>query len=119
MAFDQYTADRIIRILEGKKSSFETKKMMGGLCFMVDSKITCGIHYDKKKETDLLMARVGLDNYIALLEKDHVMPMDFTGRPMKGYVFILPEGYDNDEDLEFWIERVLEFNPFAKASKKK
>jgi len=119
MAYDQYTADRITRILEDRKSSFEARKMMGGLIFMIDGKMACGVHYDKKKETDLLMVRVGQENYPTLLERDDAMPMDFTGRPMKGYIFIKPDGYDNDQDLEFWIGRALEFNPFAKASKKK
>ncbi len=119
MAYDQYTADRITNILEDKKTPFVSKKMMGGLCFMVDGKMACWIHYDKKRKTDLLMARVGQENYLDLLERDHSLPMDFTGRAMKGYVFVKPEGYDSSEDLEFWMARVLEFNPFAKASKKK
>jgi len=86
---------------------------------MVDGKMACGIHYDKKKETDLLMARVGVDSYPELIKHAHALPMDFTGRPMKGYIFIKPDGYDSEVDLEFWIEQVLKFNPFAKASKKK
>jgi len=45
--------------------------------------------------------------------------MTFTGRTMKGYVFVSPEGYDTDEDLEYWIGLTLAYNPFAKASKKK
>jgi hypothetical protein len=45
--------------------------------------------------------------------------MDFTGRPMKGYLFIESEGVDMDEDLDFWVEKCLDFNPKAKSSKKK
>ena len=118
MAYDEYTADRITKYLEEKKASFIAKKMMGGLCFMVDEKMACVILYDKKKETDLLMARIGQDEYVDLLTRDHVLPMDFTGRPLRGFVFVTPDGYDSEEDLEFWLEKVLAFNPFAKASKK-
>ena len=46
-------------------------------------------------------------------------PMDFTGRPMKGYAFITPEGYDDEDDLEFWVDLAIAFNPLAKASKKR
>jgi len=119
MAYDEYTAERITRVLEDRKASFEARKMMGGMIFMVDEKMACGTHYAKKRETDLLMARVGEEAYPTLIQKEHAMPMDFTGRPMKGYVFITPEGYDADEDLEFWIDQVLAYNPFAKASKKR
>ena len=59
MAYDEFIADRIRQILKEKKVSFEEKKMMGGLCYMVDDKMCCGIHFDKKKQTDLLMARIG------------------------------------------------------------
>ncbi|WP_202903812.1 hypothetical protein [Neotamlana nanhaiensis] len=45
--------------------------------------------------------------------------MDFTGRPMKGYIFVTPEGFDLDSDLEYWIQLTLNFNPIAKSSKKK
>lgn len=86
---------------------------------MVDGKMACGIHFDKKRQIDLMMARVGPDRYEALLDHSHTFPMDFTGRPMRGYVFISSEGYDSDEDLEFWLDQVLAFNPLAKASKKK
>ncbi len=54
-----------------------------------------------------------------LNEKKVVLPMDFTGRPMRGYAFITPDGIDMDEDLEYWIQLALDFNPFAKASKKR
>lgn len=119
MPYDEHTVERITRVLEDRKAPFEARKMMGGMMFMVDGKMTCGTHYDKKKETDLLMARVGEESYPTLIQKEHAMPMDFTGRAMKGYVFVTPEGYDEDEDLEFWIDQVLAFNPFAKASKRR
>jgi len=119
MAYDEYQAERISRILTDHKADFYTKKMMGGLCFMVNDKMACGIHYDKKRETDLLMARIGVDAEEAARKRPGCQPMDFTGRPMKGYVFVTPEGFDMEEDLEYWIKLCLDFNPFAKMSKKR
>lgn len=119
MAYDEYLADRIRVQLSDQQTSFEEKKMMGGLCFMVDGKMCCGIHFDKKRETDLLMARIGPEASEQAIERPGCLPMDFTGRPMKGYVFVSPEGFDSDEDLAHWIELCLAFNPLAKSSKKR
>jgi len=119
MAYDEFIADRIRQILKEKKVSFEEKKMMGGLCYMVDDKMCCGIHFDKKKQTNLLMARIGEQAAIKAMKRKGSHPMDFTGRPMKGFVFVTPEGYDTDEELEYWIQMCLDFNPLASSSKKK
>jgi len=119
MAYSEYIADRIHQILQEKRVNFYAKKMMGGLCFMVDHKMCCGIHYDKKWETDLLMARIGEEAYTKAIEREGCHPMDFTGRPMKGYVFVTADGFDLDEDLEYWIQLCLDFNPMAKSSKKR
>ena len=86
---------------------------------MVEEKMCCGIHFDKKKHTDLLMARIGEEASVEALKKDGCHPMDFTGRPMRGYVFVDPDGFDLDEQLEYWVDLCLAFNPLAKASKKK
>lgn len=119
MAYDEYLGDRIRQILKVKKIHFDELKMMGGLCFKVDNKMLCGIHIDKKYGDSLLMARIGEDAYGHEIKKEHTLPMDFTGRPMKGYVFVTPLGFDSDEDLTYWIEQTLAFNPLATASKKK
>lgn len=119
MAYDEYLADRIRQSLKEKKTQFEELKMMGGLCFKVDNKMLCGIHLDKKFGDSLLMARIGEDAYETEIKKEYTLPMDFTGRPMKGYVFVTPLGFDSDADMSYWIDRMLEFNPLAKASKKK
>lgn len=119
MAYDEFLADRISNTLKIKSVSFATKKMMGGLLFSVNEKMLCGIHIDKKYGDSLLMARIGEDCYNEVIEREVVLPMDFTGRPMKGYAFVTPEGFDLDEDLEYWIQKCLDFNPLAKASKKK
>ncbi len=113
MAYDEYLADRIKRILETKKVSFEEKKMMGGLCYMVDDKMCAGIINDK------LMARIDPEIYDEALTKKGCREMDFTKRPMKGFVYVEPEGIDMEADLEYWVDLCLAFNPRAKSSKKK
>lgn len=110
MAYDEYLGDRIRQILKSKNVTFYDKKMMGGLVFMVNEKMCCGIHIDKKYGDSLLMAKIGIEAYKTEIEKNVCLPMDFTGRPMKGYIFIIPEGFDIGRDLEYWIEKILEFN---------
>ncbi|MEP2935364.1 MAG: TfoX/Sxy family protein [Gilvibacter sp.] len=119
MAYDQFLADRIHRILKDKQVYFGTLKMMGGLCYKVDDKMLCGIHIDKKYGDSLLMARIGEAEYEKQLSKPECLPMDFTGRPMRGYVFVTPDGFDTDEDLAYWLDLCLAFNPSAKSSKRK
>ncbi|WP_074405596.1 MULTISPECIES: TfoX/Sxy family protein [Aquimarina] len=119
MAYNEFIADRIRQIFREQKADFYEKKMMGGLCFMVDNKMCCGIHFSKKKGMDLLMARIGIDATEEAMKKEGCQPMDFTGRPMKGFVFVTPDGFDLDKDLEYWVQLCLDFNPFAKSSKKK
>lgn len=119
MAYDEYLADRMRRVFKEKGATVEEKKMFAGLCFMMDGKMSCGIHYDKKKETDLLMARIGEAASEKVMNKTGCHPMDFTGRPMKGYVFVTPDGFDSEEDLAYWLQLCIDFNPLAKASRKK
>jgi hypothetical protein len=119
MAYDEFLADRIRQIMKEKKVSFIEKKMMGGLCYMIDDKMCCGIHFDKKKQSNLLMARIGEQASDQALQQTGCHPMDFTGKPMKGFVFVTPDGYDMDEDLANWIQLCLDFNPHATSSKKK
>lgn len=119
MAFDEYLAERITRILQEEKVNFFSKKMMGGLVFMVNDKMACGTHYDKRQEQDLIMVRLGEDAAELNKDKPGFSEMAFTGRRMKGYAFISADGYDTDEDLYYWVKLCLDFNPFAKASKKR
>ena len=113
MAYDEYLGDRIRQILKSKSVEFYDKKMMGGLVFMVNEKMCCGIHIDKKYGDSLLMAKIGTEAYETEIEKDVCLPMDFTGRPMKGYIFITPKGFDMENDLEYWIDKALDFNRTA------
>lgn len=118
MAYDEYTVERVRNLLQEKSVFFTEKKMFGGLCFMVDEKMLCGISYSKKRNSDNLMIRIGEDARLENENRDGVVPMDFTGKRMKGFAFILPEGYDSEDDLEHWIDLCLAFNPIAKKSKK-
>ena len=113
MAYNEFLAERIKRVLNEKHISFEEKKMMGGLCYMVDDKMCVGITNDN------LMARINPDIYEKALKKKGCIEMKFTGKPMKGFVFVEPEGIDLEKDLEYWIQLCLDFNPLAKSSKKK
>ena len=113
MAYNEYLAERITRLLNEKKVAFNARKMMGGLVFMVDEKMCVGV------TKDLLMARVGEENQVELLQREGCQPMNFTGRPMKGFVFVTAEGWDLDEELEHYVDLCLAHNPFAKKSKKK
>ncbi len=113
MAYSELLADRIRLHFDTHQVGYREMKMMGGLCFMVDEKMCVGV----VKED--LMARIGTEIYDEAVKKPGARPMDFTKRPMKGYVFVEPEGVDMDDDLSYWLELALAFNPLAKASKKK
>ena len=113
MAFDELLADRIKAVLIEKNSLFEEKQMMGGLAFMVNNKMCVGVVKNK------MMARINPDIYEDAITKEGCHPMDFTGRPMKGWIFLEPEGIDLDDDISYWVELALEYNPKAKSSKKK
>jgi len=113
MAYDEHLADRICTLLKRQNVIFDEKKMMGGLCFMVNEKMCIGI----VKET--LMARIDPEIYEESLKIEGCNEMNFTGRPMKGFVFIDPEAIDSDKDLEYWVQLCLDFNPKAKKSKRK
>ena len=112
MAYDEGLAERIRTVLLDTPGT-EEKKMFGGIAFMLRDYMFCGV------VDDTLMARVGSDNQPQALTQPHVRPMDFTGRPMKGYVFVTPEGFDSDDQLAAWIRMMFAFNPQAKSSKKK
>jgi len=87
--------------------------MMGGVAFMVNNKMCVGVIKDE------MMARIDPEIYDEALEKNGCHPMDFTGRPMKGWVLISSEGIDKVKDLEYWIGLALDFNQKAKVSKNK
>lgn len=113
MAFDEELAERVRKGLRGRDVAWDEKRMMGGLCFMVDEKMCVGVSEDR------LMVRLNPKDYDAMLERPGAEPMDFTGRPMQGYLWVFEEGLRGAEGLEFWLEEALKFNPWAKAAKGK
>ena len=102
MAYNESLADRVRNAL-GARADLEEKKMFGGLAFMYKGKMAVGIVKDD------LMVRVVASKYEAALEKPHCREMDFTGRPMKGFLFVGPEGFDSDRQLEEWVGLGIEF----------
>ena len=112
MAYDEKLADRVRQTLSKQKSVAE-KKMMGGLTFMVNGKMCVGILQDD------LMARIDPEVYEKALQKTGCREMNFTGRPMKGFVFVGPSGTGDKKDLKYWLDLALDFNKRAKVSKKK
>jgi TfoX/Sxy family transcriptional regulator of competence genes len=113
MAYDSSLSDRVTDMLVDRRALFETKAMMGGLCFMVHDKMCLGVADTR------LMVRLDPAVEGVSLQRPGCKPMDFTGRPMKGYVFVHPEGYKSDAQLRHWVELALAFNPKAKPSKKR
>lgn len=102
MSYDETLAARIREILSVRDDVIE-KKMFGGLCFMVGGAMCCGL-----TKSDL-MVRVGPDQHAAALEEPHARPMDFTGRPMKGMVYVAPAGLRTRASLNKWVSRGLAF----------
>ena len=97
MAYDEGLAQRV-REHFGDRANVEERKMFGGLCFMVSNHMCCGI------VGDTLMARVGPENYDACLGKEHASEMDFTGKAMKGMIYVSPAGIEADLELAHWVE---------------
>ena len=113
MAYNEYLAERIRQAFKEKGITPEEKKMMGGICYMVNDKMCAGVIDDR------LMARIGPEIYEEALQNKGCRSMDFTGRPMKGFVYVEPEGIDMDDNLSRWIRLCLDYNPHARSSKKK
>jgi hypothetical protein len=118
MAFNENTAQRIREILQQKDVGFFEKKMFGGICFMVDNKMCCGTRIDKKSGGDLLLCRIGEAAYEKAIEQESVIPMEFTGRKMKDFIYVTENGFNSPKDLSYWLGLCIGFNPFAKAGKK-
>jgi TfoX/Sxy family transcriptional regulator of competence genes len=102
MAYDETVAQRVKSLLSAQGKVVE-KRMFGGLAFMLRGNMCCGV---LGKE---LMVRVGPEEYEAALSVSHTREMDFTGRPLKGFVYVEPKGFAADKDLEGWIKRAVQF----------
>ena len=113
MAYNEKLADRTREIITLTHKITEEKKMFGGLCFMVNDKMCVGV------EKERLMVRLNPDLTEEVMEKEGCTPMDFTGKIMKGYVFVNITALNTKKKLEYWIQLALVYNSIAKASKKK
>ncbi len=102
MAYDEGLAERLRDLLHPSTQITE-RKMFGGLAFM-----SCG-HMFVGILGETLMARVGPDDYEAVLNRPHVRKMDFTGKPMRGYVFVDPPGFEDDATLNTWVASCRRF----------
>ena len=102
MAYDEALADRIRKALAGDSAVTE-KKMFGGIAFLHRGLMFVGV------SDASLMARVGKAHYADSLRRRHVREMDFTGKPMQGYVFVDLPGVKTEKQLRFWLQRCKDF----------
>lgn len=112
MAFSE-TLNNRIREAMADLPAVEEKYMFGGVCYMVNGKMCVGIVKDE------LMCRIDPAIYQEALEKPGCREMVFTGKPMKGYVYVSEEGMKTKKQFDYWIGLCLDFNRRAKASKKR
>lgn len=102
MAYDENLSVRIRELLENI-SGFEEKKMFGGVGFLVNGNMACGVHKHS------LIVRVGPEKYQAALSDVHAGVFDMTGRPMTGWVKVSAPGFETEKDLSNWVQQGLEF----------
>jgi hypothetical protein len=102
VSYDEQFANRVRNALSRHRHVTE-KKMFGGVCFMVSGHMACGIVDDR------LMVRLAPAAAAMCLTEPHVTPMDFTGRPLKGFLFVGPGGTKATAQLRKWIERAVTF----------
>ena len=113
MAYDEKLADRVREIIAIDHKKVQEKAMFGGLCFMINDKMCVGV------EQARLMVRLDPALQDEVMEKEGCKPMDFTGKVMKGFVFVDIEALNTKKKLEYWMKLALDYNKVAKASKKK
>lgn len=113
MPYNETLADRTREIISLTHKKVVEKRMFGGLCFMVNDKMCVGV------EQERLMVRLDPERYDEAMEREGCKPMDFTGKIMKGFVFVDIDALNTKKKLDYWIQLALEFNRKAKATKKK
>ena len=108
MPYDEKLAQKVRHQFKRTRGIAE-KKMFSGICFMVNGNMVCGV------ERNNLVIRVGPDNYEEALKEPHARPMDFTGRPLKGFVYVRPQGHNTKKALISWVKRGLDYATSLKA----
>jgi TfoX/Sxy family transcriptional regulator of competence genes len=101
MAYDEGLAERVRGLLSDY--SIQEKKMFGGLAFMINGNMACGLIKED------FMVRVGPEKYEEVLGKPHTRKMEFTGRPMKGFIVVDAEGYEDDKSLARWVKQGMNY----------
>ncbi len=102
MAFDEALAQRLRQRL-ARRRNIEEKRMFGGIAFLLNSNMLVGVW------KDALIVRLGEAEGEEALKEPHVKEFNITGRPMKNWVLVAPEGLKNDEQLNGWIQRAVQF----------
>ena len=102
MAYDEILAERLREALKGERRLVE-KKMFGGIAFMVRGNMCCGVQGSD------LRARIGPDEFEAMLKKPHARDMDFTGKPLRGFLYVDQAGLETGRQLRYWVEKSLKY----------
>ncbi|MEO9965796.1 MAG: TfoX/Sxy family protein [Reichenbachiella sp.] len=118
MAYDEYLAERVKLALSRKGVRAEAKRLMGGLCFVLNDKMCVGVSKNKKTGQSGLIARIGDSAVQNALENQRCHTFSPAGRPMKDFIFIEDQGLDQEAELDHWVELAIAFNPKAKKSRK-
>ena len=113
MAYNETLGAAIRQYFQLHRVTYEEKRMMGGLCFMVHEKMCVGVYRDQ------LMVRLDPAGRTAALQRRGCAPMEFTGRPLRGFVLVSSEGWADRRDFDHWLTLAMDFNPQAVSSKKK
>ena len=109
MPYNEALAEKIRKLVKKRRGVTE-KKMFGGLCFLFNGKMCCGV------EKNRLVVRVGPKKYDTLLTRQHVRPMDFTGKPLTGFIYVVPLGLKSSTVLKQWVNLGL---AYAKSVQRK
>ena len=113
MSYNEKLADSVREVISRTQKKIEEKKMFGGLCFIINDKMCVGV------ESERLMLRIDPIKVDEVIKLEGCIPMDFTGKVMKGFVFVEIAALNTRMSLDFWIDLALQYNKIAKPSKKK
>ena len=102
MAYDEILAQRVHQLLKRRKG-FSQRKMFGGICFMLHGNMCCGVTQNE------LMLRLGEEKAIEALEEPFTREMDFTGKPLRSMIYVERLGFQNDDDLKYWVNQAIKF----------
>ena len=102
MVYDELLATRIKAAL-GPLPGLEEKKMFGGVGFLLNGNMACGVHKNN------LIVRIGAATYFKALTHPNTLPFDMTGKPMAGWIMVEPKGCEKEDDLKAWVRQGLEF----------